>query len=264
MTAPLTPQDRQPPFAHAPDEESGGGRTRREVRDAVVAAVLVGVCGVVLGLLWLWLSPRVPLVSDGSAIYLKDSEGEQAVGADGWFTLLGLALGAVTAGAVYWWRRAGGAAVVIGLAVGGALASLLAWRMGVWLGPPQNVVEHARRIGPNKVFSAPLQLRAKGALLAWPIASMAVFLGLTSVFSPHDEPEPESSWEGWEDPRRLDDGASAAPEDHEAPENHAASEDDETPAGSAAPAAPENSPAAGERAAEDRAEVEGRGESGRS
>jgi hypothetical protein len=200
VTAPLTPNDQQPPVPHGSDEESGRRAVGRQVREGLIVAVLVAVCGVLLGLLWLWLSPRVPLISDGSAIYLKDSEGEQAVGADGWFTLLGLAFGAVAAGAAFLWRREGGVAVVVGLAAGGVLASLLAWRMGVWLGPPQNVIAHAKQIGANKVFSAPLQLRAKGALLAWPAASMAVFLGLTSLFVPH-EPQPEPQWEGWQDPR---------------------------------------------------------------
>ncbi len=201
MTAPLTPHDEQPPFSHVP----GGGWKRqvagREALDGVIVAVLVGVCGVVLGLLWVWLAPRVPLVSDGSAIYLKDSEGEQAIGADGWFTLLGLALGAVTAVGVFLWRRGGGIAVVVGLAVGGVLASVLAWRMGVWLGPPQNVIAHAKQVGPNKVFYAPLQLRAKGALLAWPLASMAAFLALTSAFTTQD-PQPAPQWDGWSDPRQ--------------------------------------------------------------
>lgn len=170
----------------------------RDVREALIVAVLVTVCGLALGALWLWLAPRVPLVSDGSAIYLKDSEGEQAIGADGWFTLLGLGMGVLTAAGVYFWRRTGGIVLVVALAVGGLLASVLAWRLGVHFGPPQNVVAHAKQLGANKVFSAPLQLNAKGALLAWPIASMAAFLGLTSLFTPFEEADPDSGWPGWE------------------------------------------------------------------
>ncbi|WP_391858201.1 DUF2567 domain-containing protein [Streptomyces silvisoli] len=204
MTAPLSPHDQQPPNPPIPDADGGGAdeqpRLGRELRDAAIAAVAVAVCGVVLGLLWEQLAPQVPLISDGSAVYLKNSEGEQAVGADGWFALMGLGFGVLTAAAVFWWRRAGGIAVVIGLAVGAVLGSLIAWRLGVALGPTQNVVAHAKAVGPNKVFYAPLELRAKGALLAWPVAAMATLLALTSAFGPRD-PQPPQHWDGWSAPK---------------------------------------------------------------
>lgn len=133
-----------------------------ELRRAAVVALLLTVCGVALGLLWLWLAPRVPLISDSTAVFLNDSEGEEAIGADGTFVLLGLAFGAVSAALVFWFQRRGGIALVVALALGGLLGSLLAWRLGVWLGPTQDVVAHARAVGKGVVFDAPLQLRAKG------------------------------------------------------------------------------------------------------
>jgi len=157
------------------------------MRDGAVITLGVAVLGVLFGVLWWWVAPQVPLISDGTAVYLKDSEGEQSVGADGWFTLMGLGFGALAAGAVFWWRRAGGVAVVIGLAAGALAASVVAWRLGVACGPTQNVIAHAKQVGVGKVFYAPLQLRAKAALLAWPIASMGVFLALTSAFGPREE-----------------------------------------------------------------------------
>lgn len=205
VTAPLTPHDEQPPLPPVPDGERRWQAMGLQVRRALVVVVAVGVCGALMGLLWLWLAPRVPLISDGSAVYLKDSEGEQAIGADGWFTLLGLGMGLLTAIGVHLWRRSAGIAVVVGLALGGLVASVLAWRMGVWLGPPQNVVAHARQVGVNKIFHSPLQLRAKGALLAWPAASMAALLALTSAFT--HAPQPEPQWQGWGEPPLPPDGA---------------------------------------------------------
>ena len=205
MTAPLTPHDQQPPHPPFPSDDSGSPDERphigRAVRDGAVIALGVAVLGVVLGVVWWRAAPQAPLISDGTAVYLKDSEGEQSVGADGWFTLLGLGFGALTAGAVFWWRRAGGVAVVIGLAIGALAASVIAWRLGIALGPTQNVVAHAKQVGVNKVFYAPLQLRAKAALLAWPIASMGVLLALTSAFGPRDEPHQDEEhapprWDG--------------------------------------------------------------------
>ncbi|GAB2739782.1 hypothetical protein GCM10027072_38950 [Streptomyces bullii] len=167
---------------------------KTEVREAAVTTVAVALGGVLLGLLWWWLAPRVPLVGDVTdgnwVVYLKETEGEQAVGVDGTFTLLGLAFGAVTALAVFAVRRRGGVPLVVGLALGALLGSLLAWRVGVWLGPAQDVIAHAKDVGKGVTFSAPMKLGAKGALLAWPLAGLVVHLGLTALFGPRD-PEPQ-------------------------------------------------------------------------
>lgn len=84
---------------------------RTELREAAVITVAVAVAGVLLGLLWVWLAPNVPLVGDLAddqwVVYFKDTEGEQAIGVDGTFALLALACGAVSAVAVFWWRRRG-------------------------------------------------------------------------------------------------------------------------------------------------------------
>ncbi|WP_435840814.1 hypothetical protein [Streptomyces cinnamoneus] len=217
MTAPLTPQDDpsasaasaassdsapsgppepQPAEGQEPsaerDAQAAAARAeelRTELREAAVVFAAVVVCGVLLGLLWAWLAPRVPLISDGKAVYLRNTEGEQAIGADGWFALLGLAFGAVSAAVVFLLRRAGGIPLVVALAAGSLLASLIGWRLGLWLGPTADVVAHAKAVGKGVVFDAPLKLAAKGMLLAWPLAAMAVHLGLTALFGPRD-PEP--------------------------------------------------------------------------
>ncbi len=179
-----------PPAPSAPQEhEADGPGLRAELREAAIVTVGVAVVGLALGALWLWLAPRVPLVSDASAVYLKDTEGEQAIGIDGTFALLGLAFGVVTGAAVFLWRRRGGVPLVVALALGGLLGGVLAWRFGIWLGPTQNVAAHAKEVGKGVVFDAPLELKAKGALLAWPLAALVVHLGLTGLFGPRD-PDP--------------------------------------------------------------------------
>ncbi|MBM7170357.1 DUF2567 domain-containing protein [Streptomyces sp. G44] len=204
MTAPLTPsqpphhQPSNDPWRTAPHpggatspygyEEDGPGM-KNEVLQAAAVMVAVAVSGVLLGLLWLWLSPRVPLVSDGRAVFLKDTEGEQAIGVDGTFTLLALGFGLVSGVVAFLLRRSGGVPLVAGLALGSLLGALLAWRAGIWLGPETDVVAHAKAVGKGVVFEAPLELKAKGTLLAWPVAALAVHLGLTALFGPRD-PEP--------------------------------------------------------------------------
>ncbi|MFE3143278.1 DUF2567 domain-containing protein [Streptomyces scopuliridis] len=205
MTAPLTPPH-QPPHDDPWQTPPGGGSPypgaeaekgpdmRTELRQAVVVMVAVAVLGLALGLLWLWLSPRVPLISDETAVFLKDTEGEEAIAADGTFLLLALAFGVVSAVLVFVFRRHGGIPLVVGLALGGLLGAVLAWRVGVWFGPTSDVVAHARAVGKGVTFDAPLELNAKGALLAWPIAAMVVHLALTALFGPRD---PEPRWDDW-------------------------------------------------------------------
>ncbi|WP_055491939.1 DUF2567 domain-containing protein [Streptomyces sp. TP-A0356] len=216
MTAPLTPPPpphEQPPHSshdawHAVSAPPGAGPAphgatalygadgpgmKTEVREAAVITVGVALAGVLLGVLWSWLAPHVPLVGDlvdkTWVVYLKDTEGEQAIGVDGTFTLLASAFGAVSALVVFLVRKRGGVPLVVALGVGGLLGSLLAWRLGVWLGPTQNVIAHAKAVGKGVTFSAPLKLGAKGALLAWSVAALVVHLGLTALFGPRD-PDP--------------------------------------------------------------------------
>ncbi|MDJ1135305.1 hypothetical protein NMN56_025735 [Streptomyces iconiensis] len=172
---------------------AGGAIVRRELRDAALCVLGVAVLGVLFGLLWVWLAPKVPLFTDGKAVYLKDPEGEEAMGADGTFALLGLAFGALTGVLVYFLRRHGGVGIVVGLAVGGLLGSLLAWRTGVLLGPETDVVRAAKEAGRNATFDAPLKLQAKGVLLAWPFAAAALHLLFTAIFLPTDLPAERQS-----------------------------------------------------------------------
>ncbi|GAA4923443.1 hypothetical protein GCM10023237_50790 [Streptomyces coeruleoprunus] len=187
-----TPGMWPPPYPFAKDTAAGAddGDVATEVRQGAVVLLAVAISGVALGLLWLWLAPRIPLVSDGKAVFLKDTEGEAAVGADGTFMLLALAFGVVSALVVFLVLRRGGIGVVLGLALGGLLGAVLGWGTGTLLGPTHDVVAHARAVGPGVTFDGPLKLQAFGALLAWPIAAMVVHTAVTALFGPRD-PEPE-------------------------------------------------------------------------
>ncbi|GAA2988651.1 ABC transporter permease [Streptomyces fulvorobeus] len=202
MTAPLTPPHQPssndpwqtPPSGASPapgPAPAHGREAATELRQAAVITALLTAAGLLLGLLWLWLAPRVPLVSDDTAVFLKNSEGEEAVAADGTFVLLALGFGVVAAFAVFFYRRSGGILLVAGLALGGLLGSLLAWGIGVWFGPSSDVVARAREAGKGVAFDAPLELHAAGVVLAWPIVAMLVHLGLTALFAPRD---PEGEW----------------------------------------------------------------------
>ncbi|WP_411069799.1 DUF2567 domain-containing protein [Streptomyces sp. cmx-4-25] len=204
MTAPLTPPHQPPPHDPAwpppPPPVSGPDGdpiTAAEVVQGALVTIASAVAGALLGVLWLNLAPRVLLVSDGKGVYLRNSEGETAIGADGTFVLLALAFGAVAGITVFLLRRRGGVPLVLGLAAGGVLGSLLAWGLGTHFGPTSDVVAHAKAVGPDVTFEAPLELHlGAAALLAWPLAAMIAHLSLTAAFGPRD-PGP------WEHPKAL-------------------------------------------------------------
>ncbi|MFJ8211751.1 hypothetical protein [Streptomyces sp. NPDC096033] len=188
-TPPLPPP---PPPAGLPEQEPAV--TPADIRDGAAVALVVGVSGTLLALLWAWLAPRVQYVAHGQAVFLKNTEGESRIGADGTFFLLSLGLGALSGLAVFLWRRRGGVALVAGLTVGSCFAALVGWRMGLWLGPGTDVVAAAGKAGEDVPFDAPLQLLAYGVLLGWPIAAAVTHLALTAAFGPRD-PDP-APWAG--------------------------------------------------------------------
>ncbi|SCK24191.1 hypothetical protein H180DRAFT_01826 [Streptomyces sp. WMMB 322] len=163
---------------------------RREVRTGVLCALPLIVLGVGLGLLWFWLAPRVPLVSVDGGVFLKDPEGEEAIGADGTFVLLAVALGLATGLLAFLRSRGGGIGIVVGVAVGALLGSVVAWRLGVWLGPSGDLTASAKAAGEDKTFDGPLKLQAMGALLVWPFIALVTHLVLIGVFGQRD---PESA-----------------------------------------------------------------------
>ncbi|GAB2871156.1 ABC transporter permease [Streptomyces mayteni] len=196
MTAP-EPAPEPRPAAHvghdpwaapqpAAPAEPAGRHWGREIRLALLVALPVAaLAGPLLGFLWLWRAPRVPLVASGNDVILADPEGQQAFAADGTFLLIGLAVGAVAGLLVFLLRRRDGVASVLGLAAGALGGSFVAWRIGVWLGPQQDLAAHARAAG-SAVFDAPLDLGARGVLLGLPFAAIGVHLLCMAAWGPRD------------------------------------------------------------------------------
>ncbi|WP_223835713.1 hypothetical protein [Streptomyces venezuelae] len=199
MTEAVTPPSPLDPPS-LPTQKPGaasGAITPEDVRDGAVVALLLGAAGLLLGLLWLWLAPRVQYVSNGEAVFLRNSESEARIASDGTFFLLSLGLGVLSAVGTFLWRRAGGVPLVIGLAVGSVFGALVGWRFGLWLGPSSDLVAAAKQAGKGVPFDAPLELLAHGALLAWPMTAVLLHLGLTAVWTPRDpDPEPVFAWSG--------------------------------------------------------------------
>lgn len=157
---------------------------------------LLALPGPLVGLAWVAVTPRAGLMMRDGGYFLLDPETKAFVAADGWFAVLGAAVGLLS-GALAWWRwRRHGVAVALAAVVGGTLGALLAWRVGHLLGPPALA---GQAPGPGGVRQAPLQLRARGVLLAWPIAALLPVLVLTAATNrpARRRPRPQFGLTGW-------------------------------------------------------------------
>lgn len=203
---------------------------RPELRVGALTAGAAILLGLLLGLLWLWLAPRVGLVVKGDQLLYADPEGEQRAGADGVFALLAFGAGVLTAVSAFLLTRGrgGGVAVAVGLALGGLAGSVAGWRLGMYLGPTSDLVAHARQAGEGGRFSAPLELGAHGALLVWPITAMVVLIALSAAFGKREEDPPPywataQPWPGHQhragQPQDADPYARPRPEDGGPQEN---------------------------------------------
>jgi hypothetical protein len=147
----------------------------------VVAASLAG--GLLMGVLWWAVTPLAQLEKRPTGVFSVGGDAETSIAADGWFAVIGLVTGVVAAllaGVLLRRHRLG---VLLGLAAGGLLGSVVAWRFGVLLGPA-GLAESSAAAAVGDRFEAPLELSAVGVLLAWPIAAViAYFAAVAGVES---------------------------------------------------------------------------------
>jgi hypothetical protein len=149
----------------------------------LLTTALVTVAGAVVGLIWSASAPKVSIraVAAGSEATFKSQ-----VGADGRFLLLGIVAGVICAAVV---RALGqdGPGAVVGLAVGGLLATLVANRVGA-------VAQHDATLSALRSLGIPhsarvldlvgFRVRAQGVLLAWPIVALLVHGMVTLLHQP--------------------------------------------------------------------------------
>jgi hypothetical protein len=149
-----------------------------------LAALVAGqlLAGVLIGLIWLWWSPRtiaymVPLGRDGANVVIPD-ESESQIAGDGRFFLLCLIIG-LAAGLSAWLllpRRRGPVTLLL-LALGGGASSLLAAGVGRLFssGTPHPAAQTPYH--PRLSLHSPVMLVIQ-SLFA--VASYCVLAGLTS------------------------------------------------------------------------------------
>ena len=153
--------------------------TQQDVRAGALAAVVTVLLGAPVGLLWAAVAPRVDVVVGGQGVQLAEPGTSAFIAGDGYFLLAVLVAGIVGGLFAWWLGREHGPAVVVGLTVGGLAAAWVAMRVGSTVGLAE--LQEAVRGGQQGALELSLRLRAKEALVAWPVGALLAYVGASLV-----------------------------------------------------------------------------------
>jgi hypothetical protein len=133
------------------------------------------------------VTPLPQFTVSGDRILLPEAEDETAVAADGWFAICTGVAGVLSAVAVSLRVREARISVLAGLTLGGLLAAIIAWRVGVALGP-DSVRAGAAGLSDGETFSGPLELSALGVLFTWPLTAVITYFALAAGLDANRSP----------------------------------------------------------------------------
>ncbi len=159
------------------------GTNRAQLRSASRLVAALAAAGVPVGLVWLALAPRRAYEVVDGGFQAVEPQSEALIGADAWLTILTGILGVAVAGLVWRFVRVRGVSILIGLAAGMVLASVIAWQVGELVGGGPSE-EQAAQIGA--ILAPPLQLRAAPVLVIGAFLATLCYLILVS-FAPRDD-----------------------------------------------------------------------------
>jgi hypothetical protein len=156
---------------------------RRVILVGVLSAVAITAAGLILGVIWHFAAPTVPVIDAGqNGIVVNDPSPEEYVASDGWFSLIGFAFGLIVA--ILAWlvlRRDRGPGLLLGVAVGALGAAWVGWQAGrqIGLGAYEKWRDTA---AAGATFHAPPDLHTHGALLV-PAFAAAIVMTLLAGWS---------------------------------------------------------------------------------
>jgi hypothetical protein len=173
-----------------PDSPTEEIRTPRYTGRVVGFLALAMGLGAAAGVLW-WLVVSLPA-------YQLDSQGRASVterdltrffSGDAWFCLLGLVVGVGLGVLGYRLLRDLGWPLVLVVVIAAAAAGLLCWAVGYQLGPGEFTPRLAHA-DPGGAVPIALTIRAKAALLFWPLCAVTPVLLASSLGKDSEDPAP--------------------------------------------------------------------------
>lgn len=146
---------------------------RTQARTAVRLVLALAAAGIPVGVAWLLLAPRRTYEVVEGGFQALEPQSEAVIGADAWLTILTAVLGITVAGLAWRIVRARGVGILVGLAAGMVLASVVAWQVGEFVGSGSSEPEISQ-IGV--IVTAPLQLRAIPVLVIGAFLATLIYL----------------------------------------------------------------------------------------
>jgi DivIVA domain-containing protein len=161
---------------------------------AAIGLALLGclVAGAVTGFVWEMLTPLPQFQVVDGRVLSSEFDVESAIAADGWFVICAAVAGIVSAVVVFAVVRAARISALVGLTLGGLLASVLAWRVGMALGP-DSVRAAAAGLKDGETISGPLRLSALGVIFAWPLTAVIGYFALAAGLDSSDNSRPAAA-----------------------------------------------------------------------
>jgi LPXTG-motif cell wall-anchored protein len=167
------PPDRAAPPAAAAYWR-GWAEIRADLRVSARLVLVLALAGLLAGLLWWGLAPRADLrITDAGAVAVGNPPDELFIADDSVFTLVLAGFGLASGAAAWFLRRRRGVAIVLALALGCSLMSLVAWQLGQLLGAGPSEAELA---DVGRVVTTALELGSPPALAVAPFTAMLAYL----------------------------------------------------------------------------------------
>jgi len=190
---------------HPPPPGGPGGGARpgdapgqlRALSAALAIAAGSALLGIAGGLIWAAIAPQAQfVVASRGAAYVVNPETSAFIAADGWYSAIAVAGGAIIGLAAYLLGvRRFGPLPAAGALVGATAAAFLAW----WAGRNVGLAAFRHRLEiskPGALIRQPADLGAHGALAFWPLAAGVVIGGIELVLALREQTVvPSAVWE---------------------------------------------------------------------
>lgn len=170
--------------------ETGGGGLFRAVLNALAGFVIAGA---VIGFVWSQIAQPSAFTVDSGQAFMGEAEAGRQFGVAVAYTWLG-AITALVLGFVLGLRlHRHGWAIALIAAAAASVAAVIAWRVGLALGPPDPKSVIAAASDGERVPRR-LEIDSYGILLVWPVLALAGLLSAIAWFVP-EPPAPEEGVE---------------------------------------------------------------------
>lgn len=179
------------------------------LRPPAIAAALILLAAPYFGMLWEWIAPAPTYVNLSGEVYLNNQDSSEFIAADGWFLILGLLAGVLSAVLGYWrWRS--NLAVIVAMGLAAVPAAYIAREVGEAFGPAP-IRQTALTLANGATIHGEITVGARGVLFAWAVGVLITYLSLIGGLE-RAESGDDAEQVGWEQPAwELENGELVSP-----------------------------------------------------